>query len=233
MVTDYRLRAVRGRGQSLVHMLVHTVDYAMARALMSLSLLGLVGLLLAGCAATPPAPPSGAPAVDDFELAGKLAVVDGANSVSARFRWRQTDDRFAIELWGPLGQGRLRLEGDGRTLRVLDAAGGVLTEGPHEAVMQRELGWTLPLAVLPDWVRGRPHAGMAATAEKTDDVGRLVGFRQLDWSVELGRWSPAPATRATAAQERVEQQALPERPARISASRGQYRVRVAVSDWFY
>lgn len=233
MVTDYRLRAVRGRGKSLVDALVHTVDYATARALMSLSLLGLVGLLLAGCATTRPALPSGAPSIDDFELAGKLAVVDGANSVSARFRWRQTDDRFAIELWGPLGQGRLRLEGDGRTLRVLDAEGGVLTEGPHETVMQRELGWTLPLAVLPDWVRGQPHAGMAATARKTDDRGRLVGFRQLDWSVELARWSPAPAIHATATQAAAGQQGLPERPARISATRGQYRVRVAVSDWIY
>lgn len=219
MVTDYRLRAARGAGQ----------PSARARALRGLRLQVLI-LLLAGCAVTPTTP-VGPPTADDFELVGKLAVVDGSNSVSARFRWRQIDDQFAIELWGPLGQGRLRLEGDARTLRVVDAAGAVLTEGPHEAVMQRELGWTLPLAVLPDWVRGRPHAGLPATARVSDAAGRLVGFQQLEWSVELGRWSPISTAGPAAAA--VSADLAQQRPARIAATRGQYRVRLAVSDWLY
>ena len=172
--------------------------------------------LSAGCA-TVTAPPVGP---DGFVLRGKLAVVEGERSVSARFLWRQTGDTFAIDLWGPFGQGQMHLDGDRRELVLRDAAGNVLTRGSHEAVMQAQLGWSLPLAVLPDWVRGRPHAGLPSANRATDAEGRLTSFTQLDWTVALGRWRPSEKSSAGR-----------EMPHQVSARRGVHRVRLAISDW--
>jgi outer membrane lipoprotein LolB len=176
----------------------------------------LLALISAGCASlrVPPPEPGG------FILRGKLAVVEGDQSVSARFLWRQSGDHFAIDLWGPLGQGQLRLEGDQHELVLFDGAGGVLTRGSHEAVMAAQLGWTLPLAVLPAWVQGRPDPTLPTADSRTDGDGRLESFSQLDWAISLGRY-------------RAIEKASGDRnmPHLVSARRGVYRVRLAISEW--
>ncbi len=44
-----------------------------------------------------------------FELNGKMAVRNAAERYSARFIWRQSGRVFDIDVWGPLGQGRVHL----------------------------------------------------------------------------------------------------------------------------
>ena len=173
-------------------------------------------LLSAGCASVTVPPP----APEGFVVRGKLAVVEGEQSVSARFIWRQTGSAFSIDLWGPFGQGQMRLEGDGRELILRDAAGAVLTRGTSDEVMRAQLGWTLPLDVLPEWVQGRPHPGLPSTDRATDAHGRLASFRQLDWTVALGRYGQPKKVSAGR-----------EMPYQVSARRGIYRVRLAISDW--
>jgi len=182
-----------------------------------LFLIGLLATLIStGCASLRVPPPE----AGGFVLRGKLAVVEGDQSVSARFLWRQSGERFSIDLWGPLGQGQLRLEGDQHELVLFDGAGGVLTRGSHEAVMAAQLGWTLPLAVLPAWVQGRPHPTLPTADSRTDGDGRLEGFSQLDWAISLGRY-------------RAIEKASGDRsmPHLVSATRGVYRVRLAISEW--
>ncbi|NIP16221.1 MAG: outer membrane lipoprotein LolB [Pseudomonadales bacterium] len=163
-------------------------------------------------------PPVDGPA--DFELRGKAGVVDGAESFSARFIWRQYGSAFSIDLWGPLGQGRVRLDGDERRLAIVDGSGAVLSEGPHADVMRAHLGWSLPLDVLPSWVLGTPGDGTGAGDRQYDDDGRLVGFEQLDWSVAYARHSEVQTLRGPRWL-----------PGRITATRGDYRVRLSISDW--
>jgi outer membrane lipoprotein LolB len=176
----------------------------------------LVLLVCTACATVrPPAPEPGG-----FALTGKLAVVEGTESYSARFLWSQAADRFEIDLWGPLGHGRLRLLGDERELALVDGDGTVLTRGPHEEIMERNLGWSLPLAVLPEWVRGRPHPALPVEGEEFDAEGRLTAFRQLDWDVVLRRFRRAPQAPAAG-----------ELPFLVSATRNTHRVRLAITDW--
>ncbi|MFP6817361.1 MAG: lipoprotein insertase outer membrane protein LolB [Pseudomonadales bacterium] len=171
---------------------------------------------LAACASF--APPSEGPG--DFQLRGKMGVLEGSESFSARFRWRQQGPEFTIDLWGPLGQGRVRLRGDAQRIAVLDGAGGVLAEGPHAEVMLAQLGWTLPLVVLPNWVLGA--AGDSALVEQTryNDAGRLIEFEQLDWAVVF-------------AQHREITGSMGARwlPRKITARKGDYQVRLVISEW--
>ncbi|MCZ6855428.1 MAG: lipoprotein insertase outer membrane protein LolB [Gammaproteobacteria bacterium] len=150
-----------------------------------------------------------------FGLRGKLGVVDGSESYSARFLWQQTGEVFGIDLWGPLGQGRVRLEGDGEHI-VLSKGGEVLARGKHDEVMRTRLGWTLPLNVLPSWALGQPDASLGVAAQEYDDEGRLVAFEQLDWRVTFGQF------------RLIGERSLPRR---ITARRGDYRVRLIISTW--
>ena len=147
----------------------------------------LAGVLFAGCATI--RPEAGLDA--DFRLRGKIAVRGGHDAFSASFDWVQKGEAFDIELWGLLGQGRVRLEGDGSTLTITDArgetAGGISTD----SFMESALGWSVPLSALPHWVRGRyDPAGAAAPAGRATD-GSMTRFEQFGWTVEVSDWRPS------------------------------------------
>ncbi len=164
----------------------------------------LVFLLLAGCVSTPPGGP-----LDDarFDIDGKLGVRWAEERFSARFRWRQEGERYDIELWGPLGQGRTILQGDLGQMQIRDGGGHLIDAGGVREVMERQLGWYLPLEAMPRWVSGQPLSGVRVRNEARSADGALIGFTQLGWRLTYDRFSEGG-------------------PLRITAERGNYRIRV-------
>ena len=168
---------------------------------------------LVGCASVEQVTPL---ASGEFELRGKVSVAQGGERYSARFVWQQQRQGFAIELWGPLGQGRVRLEGDPQRLAVVDAGGEVVSEGPPAAVMREHVGWTLPLEAFGHWARGAPTPDLPLGAERYDAQGRLIGFEQLGWAIACGRHTEVGSRWL---------------PARVTAERPGYRVLMVLSHW--
>lgn len=156
------------------------------------------------------------PEAGGFVLRGKLGIVQDAESFSARFLWQQQGPDFTIDLWGPLGQGRVQLAGSERRLELRDSDGSVISAGAPDTVMRQQLGWSLPLTVLPQWVQGQPARGKPVSAAERDAQGRFTAFRQLGWQVTVERYSEV---------------AGGVRPHRVTASREGSRVRLAISDW--
>lgn len=165
---------------------------------------------LAGCVSQLPA----TPATADFRVEGKVGVVQAGRAYSARFAWTQLGAKFTVDLWGPLGQGRTRLRGDGQSLLITNAKGEVLARGEPQALMQERLGWRLPLNLLLDWLHGRPAASAPASAQTSDPDGNLTGFQQQGWRVRFAAFQPHQGGLA---------------PSRITAERPGARVRVLVA----
>jgi outer membrane lipoprotein LolB len=190
-------------------------------------LLGFLLLFGAGCGSLP----RHGPAEGGFHLRGKMGVVQGEESFSARFLWQQQGGQFTMDLWGPLGQGRVSLIGNARRLELREGDGTLISRGTPEAVMIRHLGWSLPLSVLPQWVRGRPARGVPVKAQVHDEAGRLAGFRQLDWQVELDRYRRVEQPQGAALAEVGSDGEEVFLPYRVTARRDAYRVRLAISEW--
>jgi outer membrane lipoprotein LolB len=136
------------------------------------------------CASRPVSPP-----LDGFQLKGKLAVSNDAERFSANFLWRFDGRIFDIDVWGPLGQGRVHLRGDGNELALIDGEGAVVRQGPQEEIMTGELGWSLPLEVFPAWVLGAPLQGLPSGGLQYNADGRLEAFTQLGWRINLDRYT--------------------------------------------
>lgn len=147
--------------------------------------LGTVALL-AGCAELPPQGPSGVPAVaatapsdQAFSLNGKLSVIYDGQGFFGNLRWRHalTDDD--ILLFTPLGQGVAQLvrNADGVTLTTADRK--TYSAPDAESLTEQVLGWRLPLAGLPYWVRGFPAPGVYQLSEG--------GLHQWGWVIEWER----------------------------------------------
>ncbi len=155
----------------------------------------------------------------DFELKGKVAVKDAGDNFTARIHWRQQGDQFRIDLWGPLGQGRVQLLGSHAHIALLDGKGRIVTQGPQDSVMREQLGWSMPLDVLPAWVRGEPKSGIPSSDLELAD-GVVRSFRQLDWLVTYGPYQSVESER--------EVRSLPRK---ITVENAVTRVRLVISEW--
>lgn len=176
-------------------------------------------LTVAACTGLPRPPET----PQTFVLKGKVGVREGDESFSANLLWHQMGEAFEIDLWGPLGQGRVKLVKQGGEIR-LETDKGVLAQGEPEAVMRANLGWSLPLTVLPAWVQGGPVDDLPVSELTRDQAGRVLGFEQLGWRVELGRYQRVGMQAAAGTAER-------QLPRRVTAMKDDARVRLVISEW--
>ncbi len=147
-------------------------------------------LLVSACAQLPQRPPGNAwvaPEWSHWSLRGRIAVQAGEQGWHANLNWRQTGVDYVLELSGPLGQGTVRMSGnsDGVTLERAD---GLRDWAPDaDELLTRNTGWTLPVAGLRYWVRGRAAPGQPAQWQWSKD-GLPQQLRQDGWLIRYSEF---------------------------------------------
>lgn len=140
--------------------------------------------LLASCAS--------APKPADFagdRLSGRLSVQVAHNSAgtpqggSASFELQGTPEAGQLELSTPLGTVAARARWQ-PGLALLQRADEETRYADLDALTRDMLGEAVPVAALFDWLKGRPWPG--AVSQPSDDG--QPGFRQLGWTIDLGRF---------------------------------------------
>jgi outer membrane lipoprotein LolB len=104
-----------------------------------------------------------------------------AQSISADFELRAVADSGELRLTGPLGT-RLATAQWAPGQALLLTPEGTQRFDNLDALSRQTLGENLPLAALPDWLKGRPWP--QATHINSD-----AGFEQLGWQVNLSKQS--------------------------------------------
>lgn len=156
----------------------------------------------------------------DFQFGGGLGIWTDTESIPARVRWAQSDDDLDVHFSGPLGLGNLNLQDKSGVVTLLRGKTVVTSGTSPDDVIQRGLGLTAPVPVeeLKQWVRGLTGTGEAVVR---DSDGRISSLRYLDqsgvrWNVRFKRY------------EMVGELSL---PALITASGGEYSVRLLLKNW--
>lgn len=140
-------------------------------------------LLLAGCATIDEQPAAG-PVGDAFRLSGRVSVKYGAEAASGKITWQHDAAGDDLLFSTPLGQGVARIVRRDGLVSLTTPDQKVHQASDVEALTEQVLGWRLPLAGLPDWVRGRAAAGAPAQT-RLDGSQRLAELRQFGWLVEF------------------------------------------------
>jgi len=147
------------------------------------SALFCVCLLFAGCATIEQPPAPAAPIGDAFQLSGRVSVKYGAEAASGKITWQHDAAGDDLLFSTPLGQGVARIVRQGGLVSLTTSDHKVYQASDVETLTEQVLGWRLPLAGLPDWVRGRAVAGAPAQT-RLDSAQRLAELRQSGWLVE-------------------------------------------------
>lgn len=157
-------------------------------------LVALLLLGLGGCAGTPTLPPVADPAqawqshrqalerLHDWQLTGRIAIRTENEGWHASLDWRQQAQGYLINLTGPLGQGSVQMEGDGRHVTLRSGEESVVDDDP-ERLLYYQLGWRVPVPALRYWVLGLPAPGPAE--QELNAQGHLARLRQADWNIEF------------------------------------------------
>ena len=175
-------------------------------------------LLSASCAQLPQRPANAwsAPDWSFWSLRGRIAVHAGEQGWHANLNWRQTGMDYTLELSGPLGQGTVRMTGDATGV-TLARADGLQDQAPDaDALLLRHTGWTLPVAGLRYWVRGRAVPEQPAEWEWAGD-GLPQQLRQDGWVIQYTEFR--------------EQPGLGKLPRRIDLERDGLRARLVIDGW--
>jgi outer membrane lipoprotein LolB len=151
----------------------------------------------------------------DWVMEGRLSVDDGEEGGSGRISWQVSGLTTQIDFHAAMGRGawRLVMSGQGAVLETAD--GRVLREPTVNELLQKEIGWAVPVEALSWWARGlaAPDGGDQL---QLDDAGLAEQILQQGWVVNYRRYG-----------EFVGQMM----PVRLNASKGEYRVKLAVSEW--
>jgi outer membrane lipoprotein LolB len=162
-----------------------------------LNSLGIILALVAGCASSPRAPIAESDwqshrlamsELQQWSFTGKLAIRTAQGADSARLRWSQQGDDLQLEVSGPIGVKQIVFVKEDSRLRVLEGnQWRSLTA--EEASLEPQLGWPLPLDLLPWWLRGLPAPELPTTEQIVTD-GRLQKLDQAGWQVEYSGYRP-------------------------------------------
>jgi len=134
--------------------------------------------------------------LNGWQISGKVGIRSPRESGSATLFWLQRQDYFDLRLAGPMGRGAARLTGRPGAVSLDAANQGQFQAESAEALLQQQLGWSLPVAHLFWWIRGLP-AEDSKSRLTLDSESRLAKLEQDDWQVEYlsyveqnGYWLP-------------------------------------------
>ena len=185
----------------------------------------LLVLVLAGCAAPRIKPDADLLARQDareraleaqnkWQLEGRLGVSDGRDGGSGSLQWRQDGATFDLSVHAPVTGKTWVLSGDAQRAQLQGLREQTVEGDSATALLERELGWHVPVAELTSWVRGARANGDARIEFRGDGLPAVI--EQDGWKIEYPDYDSAHE---------------PPLPRRIFASRGDYRVRLSVSQW--
>lgn len=149
-----------------------------------------------------------------WTLRGRLGVSDGHDSGSGSLEWTQNDGAFRFSVQAPVTGKTWVLSGDAHHA-VLEGLREQPVAGSDAAqLLERELGWRVPVAQLVEWARGMRAPGAACITFRDD--GLPASIEQSGWKVEYLDY---------------DESRDPPLPGKVFASQGSYKVRLAIREW--
>jgi len=170
-------------------------------------------LLLAGCTTLEQQPAPAGSVGEAFYLSGRVTVKYGNEALSGKISWQHDPVSDDLLLSNPLGQGVARIVRHDALASLTTSDQKVYQASDVESLTAQVLGWRLPLAGLPDWVRGRAAAGAPAQT-RLDSAHRLAELRQSGWLVEFLDYNASYGL-----------------PQRLRLSRDDMEIRLVIDQW--
>ncbi len=151
---------------------------------------------LTACAVTPSRPPAVDPeaawrvrlantrTLNQWKINGKLGVRTHEQGGHATIIWERHGDDHSINLYGPLGGGRVVLSETLNGAELRNNKDETYHADNAEQLLYRVAGWRVPFGAMKFWILGLPASGEPFESV-IDPWGRLSELRQSGWEVRF------------------------------------------------
>jgi len=120
--------------------------------------------------------------LSNFEAFGKVGFSDGKKGGSATLEWIQQNQNFQVRLYGPLGNGAVQIYGQPGHVILTQSGKNAVAKNP-EALVQAQLGLTIPVSGLQFWLRGMPVPGTLVKHLEMDAQQHIWEMQQQGWLI--------------------------------------------------
>ncbi len=156
--------------------------------------------------------------LQQWQIKGRISIFTQTEAWHAGLHWRQRNDNYSIDLVGPLGQGRLTIQGNDHKVLVTLGDGKQLVSDDPADLLRRATGFAIPIKGLVYWIRGLPAPDKKQKLT-VNDQGQLSSLDQQGWRIQYRRYQSADGISLSM-------------PALIRADGPeQLNVKVAINDW--
>ena len=121
---------------------------------------------------------------NSWDIVGKIAFSDANEGGNANLTWQQQQTSFAISLYGPFRTETIDISGRPGQVTLTNGKGVAYQASSAEEIIQRQLGWTIPVSGLMYWAKGIPIPGMPIDKIKLTSENRLATLQQQGWKIE-------------------------------------------------
>jgi outer membrane lipoprotein LolB len=133
-----------------------------------------------------------AQSITQWDIQGVIGIKSDKQNFSAHYYWIQQGDNYTISLYGPLGVGAIKLQGNQQTVILTNSDGKQYQASNPEQLMQENVGWSLPVSDLYYWIRALPSRN-SAHHETFDIYNRLTSLDQEGWHIDYRQYQSTPS----------------------------------------
>jgi outer membrane lipoprotein LolB len=170
--------------------------------IMVLALATLTGCSTLSALFAPPAKPNNLPISSEqrqqqlnqiraFDAEGAISITVNGKTDIGSFQWHQRGSHYTLSASGPMNIASWTIQGRPGKVTLDKGKNNILTADSPEDLMQRELGWSMPLSNFTFWSRGMMAPDITADKTERDQFGHLRILRQQGWQVRYVDYTSA------------------------------------------
>ncbi len=127
--------------------------------------------------------------VRSWNASGAISIQQGRQSpMIMRYNWQQVGPyNYHVNLSSSLNLAAVTITGRPNRVTLQKGNQAPISAATPEALMQRNLGWSLPIPSLWYWARGLPAPGPTQSTQY-DRYGHLTSLRQNGWLVQYSNY---------------------------------------------
>lgn len=126
-----------------------------------------------------------------FDAEGAISITVNGKTDIGSFQWHQRGSHYTLSASGPMNIASWTIQGRPGHVTLDKGKNTLLTANSPEALMQRELGWNMPLSNFTYWSRGMIAPNITTDKEERDQFGHLRILRQQGWQVRYVDYTSA------------------------------------------
>jgi outer membrane lipoprotein LolB len=119
--------------------------------------------------------------IKNWHMTGRIAFNDSKEGANANFIWQQFGDGFKLEVFGPFGAERVTIFGTPNKVTLISHDGTKSTARTPEQLLNKKLGWHIPISGLQYWIMGIPEPDIKITKYTLNKEGLLKTLSQQSW----------------------------------------------------